>query len=80
MPNFSEFDRTTKAQREARRARIVEIVQGERGDDGLTDGERELLAKCRAQGIDICGGWLEQPTGAPYFHSRTIVRERVHFS
>lgn len=76
MPSFNDFDRTTKESRAAHKARVQQIISGARGADGLTDAERTLIAKCRAQGLDICGGWLENENGR-YWHGRTVVRDRL---
>lgn len=74
MPNFNEFDRTTKESRAAQKARTQALISGARGADGLTDAERTLIAKCRAQGLDICGGWLTRPDGSQFWHNKKVVQ------
>lgn len=76
MPDWKHFNRETADQRRAQRQRTEALISGARGADGLTDAERALIAKCRAQGLDICGGWLENENGR-YWHGRTVVRDRL---
>lgn len=49
-------DRTTKAEREARRERAQLVTAGFRGSDYLTPGERALLDRLRAASYAISRG------------------------
>lgn len=71
MPDFSHYNHETKQSRADHKARVAEIMSGVRGVDGLTDGERQLLATCRQLGIEISGAYIHTPHG-DYWHERTV--------
>ena len=69
-----DYDRTTKAERDARKERALKRTSGPRGSDHLTATERQLLETIRALGVDIRRGWLANDrTGTPWQHGRVAV-------
>lgn len=72
--SVKDYNRETKAHRADHQKRVRTIMSGARGVDGLTDSECELLWRCTQLGIEIAGGWLTRPGGAPYYHSRVVRR------
>lgn len=73
MGDLRSFNRETKADREARKERAAQLTAGRRGPDGLTDLERMLLMRLRAQGLEVSTGRL-QNSGGTFQHKRVVAR------
>lgn len=53
---MSEYvNKESAREREARRARAQQMTTGDRAEDGLTDGERDVLHRLRAASCAISG-------------------------
>lgn len=71
--SVKDFNRETKADREARKERAAQITAGTRGPDGLTVNERMLLTHLRTQGYEIRRSFMVNDSGF-WHHDRAVVR------
>lgn len=60
MTDLNWYNAESVEERQARRQRAELVTSGERGRDGLTDGERELIARLHRQALSLTQGMGER--------------------